>query len=123
MEKTVLVVEDDDNLRRMFRVVLEQEGFRVLDAADGLAGLKLALTESPDCIITDSMMPRVGGIRLLRELRVRETLRTPAILVTAAAQVPPDWELQEVGVDRVVTKPFTFDTLLAVLRESLGEME
>ncbi len=119
--KTVLVVEDDANLRRIVRALLEREGFLVREAEDGQQGLESALAASPDCIVTDAMMPRLGGLEMLLALRERCPDRAvPALFVTAASQVPEPAEQARAGIVGVVTKPFDFDRLVAAVRRAAG---
>ncbi len=113
--KRVLIVEDDAHLRRMFRALLENEGFEVREAEDGSEGLASVLREAPDCIITDTMMPRMDGLAMLRHLAAARPL-IPAILVSAAFNLPEDRQLKELGVVKVFGKPFPFDRLVEAVR-------
>ncbi len=116
--KRVLIVEDDAHLRRMFRALLENEGFEVREAEDGSQGLALVLSEAPDCIITDTMMPRMDGLAMLRRLAaVRPPV--PSIMVTAAFDLPDDRQLKELGVVKVFGKPFAFDRLVEAVRQAV----
>jgi len=117
--KTVLVVEDDAHIRRVLRTLLENEGYAVAEAADGVEGLARALETPPACLLTDTMMPRMDGLTLLQHLRARN-LAVPAFIVSAASSLPPAEELRDLGVLRVFAKPFDFDALLAAVRQTCG---
>ncbi len=69
MEKTVLVVEDEANIVTILTINLEKEGYRVLSAYDGQAGLELARREKPDLILLDLMLPKLNGFEVCRTLR------------------------------------------------------
>jgi DNA-binding response OmpR family regulator len=114
--KKVLIVEDDPHLRRLFRVLFEQAGLEVFEAEDGLLGIEAALREKPDCIVSDSMMPRMSGIDMLLKLRGQSPQPVPAIFVTAAAEAPDESTQKEAGIVEVVAKPFDFDRLTALVK-------
>ena len=113
--KRVLIVEDDDHLRRVLRTLMEAEGFEVEEAADGLAGLEAAGASPPDCILTDTLMPRLDGLDMLARL-AKEGGGAPAILVSAVHQLPPREALVRLGVREVFGKPFAFDALVEAVR-------
>lgn len=117
--KTVLVVEDDVHLRRVFRALLEAEGFAVAEAPDGIEGLAAALQDDPACIITDTMMPRMDGIAMLERLRQLGKTR-PALIVSAVHEHPVQEDLAALGVRRVFGKPFAFDELVAEVVRLIG---
>ena len=121
--KTVLVVEDDPYLRRVFKTLLENEGFTVLEAADGMEGLSAVHAHDPACIVTDTMMPRMDGLGMLAQLKARGETR-PTIIVSAIHKLPPMEELKALGVEQVFGKPFAFDKLVAaVVKLAGGEKE
>ncbi len=112
----VLVVEDDPHLRRLFRVLFEQAGLEVLESEDGVQGFEAALREQPDCIVSDSMMPRMNGLEMLVKLRERLEKPVPAIFVTAAAQAPDETQKKAAGIVEVIAKPFDFDRITASVK-------
>ncbi len=121
--RTILVVEDDAYLRRVFKTLLENEGFAVVEAADGIEGLAAAHASNPACIVTDSMMPRMNGLGMLAQLKARGETK-PAILVSAIHKLPPEEELKALGVEQVFGKPFVFEKLVAaVVKLAGGEKE
>ena len=118
--KTVLVVEDDAHLRRVFRTLLENEGFAVVEAGDGLEGLAAVEASPPDCIVADTMMPRMDGLTMLARLKEQGRTR-PTIIVSAVHELPPMDALRELGVRQVFGKPFPFDMLVAAVVKLAGE--
>lgn len=83
---TILLVDDDPNILRPLRLLLEREGYRVLTASDGQAALAAAAVESPNLIVTDWMMPRLDGVGLCRQLRDdAATADIPVVMLSAAS--------------------------------------
>ena len=112
MTAKVLVVEDDPSVRGLLHTLLTGEGYDVATASDGLAGLVKASTQRPDLMLLDLMMPDLGGIRVLEELREDPTMADiPVIVVTGKLEaVPPLRAL--LGEDNVFVKPFGVTELL-----------
>ena len=82
-KKTVLIVEDEEDLVAFLKMLLEDQGYRTVSAMDGEEGLKLALAERPDLVSLDLTMPRHSGVRLYRELKSNEeTAGIPVVIVT-----------------------------------------
>jgi len=112
MAAKVLVVEDDPSVRGLLHTLLTGEGYEVATASDGLAGLVKASSAKPDLMLLDLMMPDLGGIRVLEELREDPTMSDiPVIVVTGKLEaVPPLRGL--LGEDNVFVKPFGVTELL-----------
>ncbi|HWL36557.1 MAG TPA: response regulator [Frankiaceae bacterium] len=112
MSKRVLVVEDDPSVRGLLHTLLTGEGYEVATASDGLAGLVKASSQKPDLMLLDLMMPDLGGIRVLEELREDPNMSDiPVIVVTGKLEaVPPLRGL--LGEDNVFVKPFGVTELL-----------
>ncbi len=121
MSKTVLVVDDKKELRVMVKSYLDEEGFRVVLAADGQEALYVARHEKPDLIILDLMMPNMGGYDFLRTYR-REA-DTPIIILTAKLEEGDKVLGLELGADDFVTKPFSMRELVARVRAVLRRMD
>ena len=117
MSKTILVVDDTENLRTLVKSYLTQEGFRVLTAADGRQALFLARDEKPDLILLDLMMPEMGGYEFMR-VYGREA-ETPTIILTAKVEENDKVLGLELGADDYVTKPFSMRELTARIRAVL----
>ena len=116
----VLVVEDEKNIVKLLKFNLEGQGYRVVAAADGEAGLDLLRRERPDLVILDVMLPKLDGFEFCREAR-RET-RTPILMLTAKKEEVDKLLGLELGADDYVTKPFSVREVLsrvkAILRRS-----
>ena len=108
--KTVLICEDDTNLRTLVRLALGEEGYRFFEAPDGPSGLALARRTQPDLIVLDLMLPGRSGLDVLRELRnARDLGETPVIVISAWSH--SDEAAVQAGADRFVAKPFDPDEL------------
>jgi DNA-binding response OmpR family regulator len=110
--ETVLIVEDDAVMLRGLRDNFEFEGYHVLTATDGQAGLDAALGARPDLIILDLMLPKVNGYEICRFLR-EEKLDMPILMLTARGQEGDIVLGLKLGADDYVTKPFSIKELLA----------
>ncbi len=116
-QETVLVVEDEENLREALRYNLEREGYRALTAQDGERGLELARQSRPDLVILDIMLPRLDGFELCRVLRRESNI--PILMLTARGEEVDRVVGLELGADDYVTKPFSMRELLARVRAML----
>ncbi len=108
----IAIVEDDDSVRTSLVMNFELEGFQIVTAVDGQAGLELVEKEKPDLIIMDVMMPRKDGLQTCRELRNRGN-STPLILLTARGQEVDKVLGLELGADDYLAKPFGMRELIA----------
>ena len=115
--RSVLVVEDEENLVEALRYSLEHEGYAVLTAPDGGSGLETARAALPDLIILDVMLPNLDGIEVCRILR-RET-DVPILMLTAKGEEIDRVVGLEIGADDYVTKPFSMRELMARVRAML----
>jgi two-component system, OmpR family, response regulator len=120
----VLVIEDELVARRATTQGLREEGFRVMEAADGLAGLELATRETPDVVILDLRLPRLDGEHVLEKLR--QSSDVPVIVVSAKRNEEDRIEVLNLGADDYIVKPFSVRELVAriraVLRRAAGEV-
>ncbi|NQT15282.1 MAG: response regulator [Planctomycetes bacterium] len=109
-DKTILVVDDEPNVREYLRTVLEDAGFNVVAAGDGVEALEIIKKGTPDFISLDLIMPRKSGHRLLHELRRnREWSRIPVLIVTAHAQDElGKGDLEDLLDRRVMSGPGTY---------------
>jgi len=124
--ESVLVVEDETDLRELLELHLLREGYRVLTAEDGRRGFELAASERPDLIVLDWMLPNMSGPEVARMLRDRKDTRSVGILMlTAKGEEADVVEGLESGADDYVTKPFRPKELIsrvkAVLRRRASE--
>src|SRR5579859_7956870 len=114
----VLVIEDEPTITEFLRVGLTYEHSQVEIAEDGLAGLALARQHSPDLIILDVMLPGLDGFAICRQLREAGD-QVPIIMLTARKEVSDRVDGLNLGADDYLTKPFSFDELLARMRAVL----
>src|SRR5262245_35668015 len=117
MAQTIMVVDDEGKLRDMIRVYLEQEGYRVVDAANGREALYVARIEKPDLIILDLMMPEMGGYDFMRAFA--KEAETPVIMLTARVEDQDKIVGLELGADDYLAKPFNVRELIARVRAVL----
>lgn len=101
----ILVVDDEDRIRRLIRMYLEREEFLIEEAEDGKEALELALNNDYDLILLDVMMPEMDGIEVCEELRKEKT--TPIIMLTAKGEEANRVQGFEVGADDYIVKPFS----------------
>ena len=120
----VLIIEDDPNVSEVVTRYLEREGYRVESAADGSAGLEMALAAPPDLVVLDLMLPSMGGLDVCR--RLREAAPVPVIMLTARGEEADRITGLELGADDYVAKPFSPRELTArvraVLRRASGTL-
>ena len=105
MKQTILVADDDSQIRQILRLYLENAGFTVLDAENGVAALLLFQQSHPDLVILDIMMPVLDGLETARQ--IRNLAATPIILLTARVEDDDKLVGFETGADDYVTKPFS----------------
>jgi two-component system, OmpR family, response regulator ResD len=117
---TILVVDDEERIRRLLRMYLEKEHFIIEEAEDGESALKMAQDKDYDLILLDVMLPGIDGIEVCT--RLRQTKATPVIMLTAKAEEANRVQGFEVGVDDYVVKPFSPREVIyrvkAILRRS-----
>ncbi len=118
----LLVIEDEAPMRTALVETLRVEGYRVLSAADGPAGLELACTEPFDLLLLDVMMPGLDGFALCRELRKRGR-DLPVLMLTAKGQIDDRVAGLDSGADDYLVKPFSLRELLARVRALLRRAE
>jgi len=114
----LLVVEDENRMASLLRQGLQEEGYAVAVAADGPTGLEMAAADSFELILLDVMLPGFDGFELARRLRAQGN-RTPILMLTARDATPDIVEGLDLGADDYLTKPFSFEVLLARIRALL----
>lgn len=117
-KKRVLIVEDEKNIVDIIRFNLSREGYDVLEAYDGEAGLALARSEKPDLILLDVMLPKMIGFDVCRALR-EEGDNVPVIILTAREEEEDKVLGLEIGADDYITKPFSMRELIARVRANI----
>ncbi|MBM7648031.1 two-component system response regulator ResD [Bacillus ectoiniformans] len=101
----ILIVDDEERIRRLLRMYLERENYVIDEAEDGEQALEMAVNEEYDCILLDLMMPGKDGIEVCRELREKKA--TPVIMLTAKGEEANRVQGFEVGTDDYIVKPFS----------------
>ncbi|NBR99430.1 MAG: DNA-binding response regulator [Actinobacteria bacterium] len=114
----LVIAEDDPAVRNAVQRVLELEGYTVIVTKDGVAALDAILSNTPDAVVMDVMMPFSDGLSVCRELR-RRANRTPVLLLTARHEVGDRVAGLDAGADDYLVKPFSIDELLARVRALL----
>lgn len=121
MAKTILVVDDSNAVRQSVAFILEQAGYSVVQAVDGLDGLSKASAQKFDLIITDVNMPNLDGIGLVRKIRENPDNKfLPIIVLTTEAQKTKMDEGKEAGATGWIVKPFDSDKLLGVVKKVIA---
>ena len=118
----VLLVEDDNNLREIFQMRLQAEGYTTAVAADGEEGLVAAIKEKPDLVIADVMMPKLSGFEMVESLRAApETKDIKVIMMTALGQAEDQARGEKLGVVKYLVKSqVTLEDFARVVKEALG---
>ncbi|MCI0485398.1 MAG: response regulator [Blastocatellia bacterium] len=120
MTEKILVVDDNDDTRKMMARLLELESFAVVTAADGRAGLQMAASECPDLIITDINLPELSGIEMIKALRRQPEFGDVPIMALTAYGSNIASEALEAGADCAETKPIEIDSLIGSIQKLLA---
>lgn len=123
-EKTILVVDDEKNIRELVKFNLESRGYKVIEAADGEEALNLVKTSAPALIILDLMLPKIDGLEVCRILKGNPlTKKLPIIMLTALGDEIDKIVGLELGADDYITKPFSPRELVARVRAVIRRVE
>jgi two-component system alkaline phosphatase synthesis response regulator PhoP len=114
----ILIVEDEPNMVAGLRDNFEYEGYEVITASDGAEGLGRALNDAPDLVVLDVMMPKMSGLEVCKQLKVKRP-SLPMIMLTARGQEVDKVVGLELGADDYITKPFSIRELLARIKAVL----
>jgi len=116
----VLVVDDEDHIRRILKFQLEKHGYRVVCAENGEIALELMRREAPDLVILDIMMPKIDGFETCRRIRKNfQTAQTPIIMLTAKSELPDKIKGLQDGANDYLSKPYSNEELLLRVRNVL----
>jgi two-component system response regulator ArlR len=107
----ILIVEDEKGISDFLKQGLEEESYEIIVASDGLSGLDLAITNKPDLILLDWMLPKMSGIDVCKEFRKTDS-KTPIIFLTAKDTIQETIEGLKSGANDYIKKPFSFEELL-----------
>ncbi|TET67432.1 MAG: response regulator [Dehalococcoidia bacterium] len=112
-EKKVLIVEDEETIRRLFKDVLEKVGYKIIIAGDGEQGVQLASKEKPDLILMDVQMPIKNGLEATKEIKGNPlTNNIPVVALTALAMKGDEERVRAAGCDDYISKPVQIRALL-----------
>ncbi len=121
MDKTVLVIDNDEALVEVESFYFSEQGYTVYTAFDGDVGVKLALEHKPAAIICDLIMEEMHGFEVLRKLRENPDMKQTVVIMTSAKAYKPDIDrARDLGATDYVVKPFRTDELLALIERHLG---
>lgn len=120
-QKTILVVDDEDGVRESVREVLSDEGYRVVDTADGARVLEIIKTERPELVLLDIWMPQVDGIGLLKEIKSHEP-EINVVMVSGHGNIHTAVTATKFGAFDFIEKPVSLDGLLLTVQRALGEL-
>ncbi len=114
MAKKILIVEDEENIRELLRLYLEREAYEVIEAPNGVEGLKKWKSETPDMLLLDVMMPIMDGWEVCRT--IREESNVPIIMLTAKGETSDRVSGLEMGADDYIVKPLEMREVIARIR-------
>ena len=121
LQKTILVVDDEDDVRESVREVLSDEGYRVIDTADGTRVLDMIRAERPELVLLDIWMPQVDGIGLLKEIKSQEP-DINVVMVSGHGNIHTAVTATKFGAFDFIEKPVSLDGLLTTVQRALGEL-
>lgn len=124
MKHAVLLVDDEDTIRHMLKLVLELTGFQVYEAADGVQAIEQVNQHQPDIMILDVMMPRMDGLTVCKELRSHaETADLPIIIFSGKAQNEAVQAGLDAGATHYLVKPASPMEIVGLIKQNLGLVE
>ena len=116
--KKILIVEDEDKIRRIIKTFLEKKSFKIIEVSDGKDAVDVFLTEKPDLVILDVMLPHKNGFDICKE--IREFGNTPVLMLTAKTQELDEINSFQFGADDYLRKPFSLEVLLVRINKLLN---
>ena len=116
--KKILIVEDEDKIRKIVKTFLEKKSFEIVEVSDGKDAIDSFLTEKPDLVILDVMLPHKNGFEICKE--IREFGNTPVLMLTAKTQDTDEINGFQLGVDDFLRKPFSLEVLLVRVNKLLN---
>ena len=118
--KKILVVDDEPDILTLITARLEQKGYLVIAASDGLEGFEKAEKNRPDLILVDISMPRMNGFQMIELLHQYDTLSgIPVVVITASRQKDEEAWCKQAGIAQFILKPFEAEELLEKIRKAL----
>jgi len=124
MNKTVMIVEDNDLNMKLFHDLLESQGYNTIQTANGMEALDLARAHHPDLILMDIQLPEVSGLEVTKWLKEDEELRTiPVIAVTAFAMKGDEERILAGGCEGYISKPISVPHFLETIASYIGKAD
>jgi two-component system alkaline phosphatase synthesis response regulator PhoP len=122
MPKKIMVVDDEPYIARVIKFKLEQEGYTVISANDGITGLTKIKEEKPDMVLLDVMMPGMSGYEVCQKIKGdAELAGIPVVILTAKGQERDREQGFSMGASDYITKPFSPNRLLELVKSIIGE--
>ena len=121
-KKKILIVDDEPSIQDLLEFNLEKEGYKTITASDGEEGISLALSQNPDLILLDVMLPKADGLTVCK--KIRQTMsKVPIIMLSAKGEEIDKILGLEIGADDYMTKPFSIRELIARVKANLRKMD
>lgn len=121
MSNPILVVEDNDDLLLLFRLILESAGYQVVTATNGIDALNNIGDIQPQLVLMDIMMPDMNGVQVSRNIKQNQDYKCLPILLVSAVDRLQDKQLQESKADDIIYKPFDLDDLVSRVGKLIGD--
>ena len=119
--KTILIVDDEAPIRDILVYNLEKEGYKTIEASDGITAVDIALEKKPDLILLDVMLPKLDGLSVCK--RIKNSLNVPILMLTAKDNEVDKIVGLELGADDYITKPFSVRELVARVKANLRKID
>jgi CheY-like chemotaxis protein len=123
MTNSILVVEDNDDLQILFRLILESEGYKVAIADSGRDALKILAETKPQLVLMDVMMPGISGIEVSRSIKQQQNYETLPILLVSAVDRIKEQQLNYSQADGILYKPFNLDDLITQVYQLISDRQ
>ena len=122
MAKTILIVEDNELNMKLFRDLLEAQGYDILQTRDGMQALDLARKERPDLIVMDIQLPQVSGLEVTKWIKADDNLKhIPVVAVTAFAMKGDEEKIREGGCEAYIAKPISVTNFLQTVERFIED--
>jgi len=123
-QKTVLIIEDEEDAAELFSEMMRVSGFRVLKTSKSKPAISMMTEDKPDLVLLDIMMPEISGLEILREMRRDPNLSDVPVIVLTAKSMPADIKNgMEAGASTYITKPVGFQELKEAVERTLGSTD